>query len=210
MYVLAGHDNRAQGQPIWRRQILPLPAGASEVTVLFVSQPAPLLATLCYWLVCCFSYPMQPPFVQFITKIFHPNVSRHGDIGLDSIHHNWSLALTLSKILLSIQSLLTDPYVKVCMEPAIAQLVFTAAFYIPSTRHLSLLFYHSSCSFCGFLVPWVLCLLVSSMSGTVDFCFDIMSEIQDLCLWTRDWGGGAGSITISLVSRAIEPVQYCN
>lgn len=45
--------------------------------------------------------------VRFITKIYHPNVSKHGDIGLDSIHENWSLALTISKILISIQSLLT-------------------------------------------------------------------------------------------------------
>lgn len=68
------------------------------------------------------SYPMKPPKVRFITKIFHPNISRHGDIGLDSIHHNWSLALTISKVLISIQSLLTDPYCHVCMEPTIGQL----------------------------------------------------------------------------------------
>lgn len=67
-------------------------------------------------------YPMDPPVVRFLTKIFHPNVSRHGDIGLDSLQHNWSLALTLPKILLSIQSLLTDPYTRVCMEPTIGQM----------------------------------------------------------------------------------------
>lgn len=67
-------------------------------------------------------YPMDPPIVRFLTKIFHPNISRHGDIGLDSLHHNWSLALTLSKTLLSIQSLLTDPYTKVCMEPDIGNM----------------------------------------------------------------------------------------
>ncbi|XP_041376583.1 uncharacterized protein LOC121389041 [Gigantopelta aegis] len=68
------------------------------------------------------SYPMRPPKVRFITKMFHPNISRHGDVGLDSIHHNWSLALTISKVLVSIQSLLTDPYCSVCMEPAIGKL----------------------------------------------------------------------------------------
>ncbi|KAK3086564.1 hypothetical protein FSP39_020298 [Pinctada imbricata] len=67
------------------------------------------------------SYPMRPPKVRFITKIFHPNISRHGDVGLDSIHHNWSLALTISKVLISIQSLLTDPYCYVCMEPTIGR-----------------------------------------------------------------------------------------
>lgn len=65
---------------------------------------------------------MKPPVVRFITKIFHPNISRHGDVGLDSIHHNWSLALTISKVLLSIQSLLTDPYFYICMEPSIGRL----------------------------------------------------------------------------------------
>ncbi|KAK8743133.1 hypothetical protein OTU49_001547 [Cherax quadricarinatus] len=68
------------------------------------------------------SYPLCPPIVRFITKIFHPNISRHGDIGIDSIQHNWSLALTISKVLISIQSLLTDPYTKVCMEPEIGRL----------------------------------------------------------------------------------------
>ncbi|KAK7077757.1 hypothetical protein SK128_003756 [Halocaridina rubra] len=68
------------------------------------------------------SYPLCPPIVRFITKIFHPNVSRHGDVGIDSIQHNWSLALTISKVLISIQSLLTDPYTKVCMEPDIGKL----------------------------------------------------------------------------------------
>lgn len=51
--------------------------------------------------------------MRFLTKILHPNVSRHGDVGIDSIHHNWSLALTISKVLISVQSLLTDPYCQV-------------------------------------------------------------------------------------------------
>ncbi|KAG8231127.1 hypothetical protein J437_LFUL010453 [Ladona fulva] len=68
------------------------------------------------------SYPMFPPVVRFVTRIFHPNVSRHGDVGIDSIHYNWSLALTLSKVLISVQSLLTDPYTEVCMEPRVGEL----------------------------------------------------------------------------------------
>ncbi|KZC11577.1 PREDICTED: uncharacterized protein LOC107189723 [Dufourea novaeangliae] len=68
------------------------------------------------------SYPLYPPIVRFLTKILHPNVSRHGDVGIDSIHHNWSLALTISKVLISVQSLLTDPYCQVCMEPELGQM----------------------------------------------------------------------------------------
>ncbi|GIY19114.1 ubiquitin-conjugating enzyme E2 5A [Caerostris extrusa] len=56
-----------------------------------------------------------------LQKYFIPT-SRHGDI-IDSIHDNWSLILTISKdILISIQSLLTDPYCHVCMEPEIGRL----------------------------------------------------------------------------------------
>lgn len=67
-------------------------------------------------------YPLCPPIVKFLTKVFHPNVSRHGDVGIDSLQHNWSLALTISKVLISVQSLLTDPYCHVCMEPEIGSL----------------------------------------------------------------------------------------
>ncbi|KAF5288008.1 hypothetical protein FQA39_LY15562 [Lamprigera yunnana] len=69
-----------------------------------------------------FTYPMSPPVVRFLTKILHPNVSRHGDIGIDAIHYNWSLALTINKVLLSIQSLLTDPYCEISMERKVGEL----------------------------------------------------------------------------------------
>lgn len=72
-----------------------------------------------------YTYPMSPPVVRFLTKIFHPNISRHGDIGMDSFHNNWSLALTISKVLISIQSLLTDPVCDVCMEPDVGKLYVT-------------------------------------------------------------------------------------
>uniref|UniRef100_A0A8W7Q090 F-box domain-containing protein n=1 Tax=Anopheles coluzzii TaxID=1518534 RepID=A0A8W7Q090_ANOCL len=68
------------------------------------------------------SYPMLPPQVRFLTKIVHPNVSRHGDVGIDIIQHNWSLALTISKLLLSVQSLLTDPFTQICMEPELGRM----------------------------------------------------------------------------------------
>ncbi|CAI2727006.1 unnamed protein product [Schistosoma spindalis] len=68
------------------------------------------------------SYPFRPPVIRFLTRILHPNISFHGDVGLDSIRHNWCLALSLEKLLISILALLTDPHTRVCMEPVIGAL----------------------------------------------------------------------------------------
>ncbi|KAK2462778.1 hypothetical protein APHAL10511_005169 [Amanita phalloides] len=65
-------------------------------------------------------YPFSAPKVIFRTRIYHMNISDQGNICIDILKNNWSPALSLFKVMLSLSSLLTDPNPKDPLVPSIA------------------------------------------------------------------------------------------
>ncbi|EPR79144.1 Ubiquitin-conjugating enzyme E2 2 [Spraguea lophii 42_110] len=57
------------------------------------------------------TFPATPPNVKFISKMFHPNIYKNGELCLDILKNKWTPNYDIFSVLLSIQSLLNDPNV---------------------------------------------------------------------------------------------------
>lgn len=66
-------------------------------------------------------YPFRPPAIVFSTRVYHPNINAQGGICLDILKDQWTPALSIGKVLLSISSLLTDANPRDPLVPEIAR-----------------------------------------------------------------------------------------
>lgn len=67
-------------------------------------------------------YPFKAPKIKFVTPVYHCNIAKNGDICLDILKDQWAPALTLSRLLLSVSALLSDPNPNDPLAPEVAEL----------------------------------------------------------------------------------------
>lgn len=66
--------------------------------------------------------PVKPPILQFLTRIYHPNIDSRGKICLDILEDTWRHVITIITLLISICSLLNDPGLNDPLVPEIAEI----------------------------------------------------------------------------------------
>ena len=66
-------------------------------------------------------YPFKPPKMIFKTRIYHPNIASDGTICIDILKDQWSSALRLTNVILSISDLLANPNPNDPLVPDIAR-----------------------------------------------------------------------------------------
>ena len=56
-------------------------------------------------------YPFKPPYIKFVTPMFHPNVGVSGHICVNFLGHDWSPGQRMNAVFTSIVQLIQDPNV---------------------------------------------------------------------------------------------------
>ncbi len=67
-------------------------------------------------------YPFKPPKVKFLTKIYHPNIKKTGEICADLLNENWGPTLNTRYVLEALKQMLTEPNPDNALEPDAAAL----------------------------------------------------------------------------------------
>ena len=55
------------------------------------------------------NYPFEPPSFKFLSKMWHPNIFETGEVCISILDNEWTSALRIEKLLISIISLLNEP-----------------------------------------------------------------------------------------------------
>eukprot|EP00245_Coleochaete_scutata_P005568 TRINITY_DN19225_c0_g1_i1.p1 TRINITY_DN19225_c0_g1~~TRINITY_DN19225_c0_g1_i1.p1 ORF type:complete len:254 (+),score=62.78 TRINITY_DN19225_c0_g1_i1:474-1235(+) len=55
-------------------------------------------------------FPQSPPKGYFLTRIFHPNIAKNGEICVNTLKKDWKPTLGLKHVLLVVRCLLIEPY----------------------------------------------------------------------------------------------------
>ncbi|KAL7411711.1 ubiquitin-conjugating enzyme/RWD-like protein [Mrakia frigida] len=72
------------------------------------------------------TYPSQPPKCTFASKIFHPNVSKQGDICVDTLKKGWKPEFGISHVLSVIRCLLIYPNPESALDEEAGKLLLEA------------------------------------------------------------------------------------
>ncbi|KAF8114929.1 hypothetical protein N665_0031s0019 [Sinapis alba] len=55
------------------------------------------------------SYPLNPPKIDFNTKVYHPNINDTGSVKLDILRNYWCPGYEIQRVLLIVREMLANP-----------------------------------------------------------------------------------------------------